>query len=305
MDSVAKFRPDSDAPVVRCGFCHAHNRLEDVESARVPSNVRRCAHESFVVWRCPSCRSLHSIGPENLDAYYAKYPIFDQTLSYPLRCAFRSREWHLRGLGLRPGGSVLDYGCAGGTFVDFLGKRGFEATGYDPNVGAHSTKPSRSTRYDAVVSYDVIEHVEDPEGMLVELSQWCRPGGIVVIGTPEADQVSLDELEKYAFELHQPYHRHLLSRTALLAMAKRSGLRTVGVRPRFCYDTPFPFVNTQFIWRYAQSCDNTLDCTLDIPRLSVLARNPSLIAWGLLGYLVPHRGSMVAAFVRDDSETVE
>ena len=184
MDHVVERFSAAPTERVRCGFCNTTSRFDEVESALVPSNVRRCSNESFLVWRCPRCGSPHSLGPEDLSGYYAKYPIFDQTLSYPIRSAFRCREWHMRSLGVKRGSKILDYGCAGGLFVDYLSRRGFETRGYDPNVDRYATLPAEDERFDAIVTYDVIEHVEEPQDMMRSLARRCRPGGIVIVGPP-------------------------------------------------------------------------------------------------------------------------
>ncbi|MGC4064040.1 MAG: class I SAM-dependent methyltransferase [Polyangiaceae bacterium] len=217
-------------------------------------------------------------------------------MSYAMRCAFRTRTAFLERVGIGRGSHVLDYGCATGLFVRYLRKHGYRAEGFDPNVEEFRDTSLREGTYDAVVSYDVIEHVEKPEALLGRLASLIKPGGRLVIGTPDASKIDLAKPEKYAFELHQPYHVHILSGRQLMRLAERANLRPLSVRNRFCYDTIYPFVNTQFIWRYARACDNTLDSTLDIPRRDVLWRQPSLLFWALCGYFYPHRGSLVAAF---------
>ena len=56
-------------------------------------------------------------------------------------------------------GSILDFGCGKGELVDRLRQNGFSAYGYDPAVAEYSVLPER--RFDLVVCFDVLEHVEE------------------------------------------------------------------------------------------------------------------------------------------------
>lgn len=63
--------------------------------------------------------------------------------------------------------SILDYGCGKGRLALGLSRYGFsvnvDVTGYDPAVPQFATRPDR--RFDAVVSIDVLEHIE-PEHLV-------------------------------------------------------------------------------------------------------------------------------------------
>src|SRR4029077_18583025 len=96
-----------------------------IEIARVRSNVRRFQAESFAVWRCPACRSIHARDEVDLDHYYRHYPFHGQQ---PSRIASLFYERILRRLqraGLRRTDTVLDHGCGGGLFVEHLLARGY------------------------------------------------------------------------------------------------------------------------------------------------------------------------------------
>ena len=71
---------------------------------------------------------------------------------------------------------------------------------------------------------DVIEHVEEPTELLDRIISLTKPGGTICIGSPNADQLDLGQLDKCVHSLHQPYHLHILSAQALRAMAGERGL---------------------------------------------------------------------------------
>jgi 2-polyprenyl-3-methyl-5-hydroxy-6-metoxy-1,4-benzoquinol methylase len=99
---------------------------------------------------------------------------------------------------------VLEVGSGNGLGTAFLAQNASQATGieiepyyYDAAVKINRRKNIEfllqsifdhdlSRKYDAVVSFDVIEHLKEEDGaLLVErMAQHCKPNGMVVIGTP-------------------------------------------------------------------------------------------------------------------------
>lgn len=98
------------------------------------------------------------------------------------------------------GGKLLDVGCFSGIFLSNARNRGFECVGVEPNEDAflhlrnaqgfevvHGSLKSAhfDTKSFAVVSFlDVIEHVPDPVGELRETFRIIRPGGWLILTTP-------------------------------------------------------------------------------------------------------------------------
>jgi SAM-dependent methyltransferase len=91
------------------------------------------------------------------------------------------------------GGTVLEIGpglrptapIATSTFVDAsvhavrrLDARGGRA------VAAGGTLPFSDGSFDAVLAFEVIEHVEDDVGLIAEIARVSRPGAILVLSTP-------------------------------------------------------------------------------------------------------------------------
>ena len=111
-----------------------------------------------------------------------------------------------------PNARVADVGAGRGHFSAVLGRqlenrRGlvpsehvfpcdvipetFEAAGLEcARTRPDGTLPFDDDRFDAVVSIEVIEHVEDQFAFLRELARVARPGGLVVVTTPNVLNVS-------------------------------------------------------------------------------------------------------------------
>lgn len=95
---------------------------------------------------------------------------------------------------------VLDFGCGSGILVDELSRKGYQSYGLDiseeaikfgnlqgiKNLGiidSHKIDFPDNT-FDAVVTLDVLEHLEDEEWALNEISRVLKPGGTAVVMVP-------------------------------------------------------------------------------------------------------------------------
>ena len=125
----------------------------------------------------------------------------------------------LRLLDLR-GGRVLDVGCGTGRVAIALSLRGFDVDAVDiaadvveqgrelagrcgTDVAFSVADFSRSeprfvdSAYDAVVCSEVLEHVEDWRGIVDNIARVLKPGGVLVLTTPN-DPAQFSVLDEYA-----------------------------------------------------------------------------------------------------------
>jgi len=104
----------------------------------------------------------------------------------------------LPSLGLRCGARILDAPCGGAASLTCaLRKRGFDAVGADidseaatqlgkafENVNLNAPLPWANGSFDAVVSTEGIEHLENHFAFLREVHRILKPGGVLVLTTP-------------------------------------------------------------------------------------------------------------------------
>jgi len=99
-------------------------------------------------------------------------------------------------------GKLLDVGAGDGTLASRLRTEGFQVSAVDLitrdfqprdieiRVGnLNSGIPYADGEFDAAVATEVIEHLENPWMFIRELHRITRPGGTVVISTPNMDSV--------------------------------------------------------------------------------------------------------------------
>lgn len=281
-----------------CNLCENPRTLDEaVEKGQVPCDVRHFAGNLFTIWRCVNCNSLHSAEDVDLADYYAHYPLQNQRLDFPTRISYRDRLRLLAKQAVRRSDRILDYGCGTGAFVAFLREKGYRyADGFDPFITAYADRKVLRVKYDAVVSYEVMEHVDDPKQFLSELSDLTCPRGLIVIGTPNADYLSVTKKAPHDIELSQPYHRHILSERTLLYLGQERGLLPVHIYRRMPMDSLVPGVNTRFMWTYINLMGGMIDAAVEPPGIWVILRSPALLFYTFFGYFFPPRGNMLVSF---------
>jgi 2-polyprenyl-3-methyl-5-hydroxy-6-metoxy-1,4-benzoquinol methylase len=145
--------------------------------------------------------------------------------------------------GRRPGGVVVDVGCGGGHLHGELGGLFDRYVGID--LISYPGAPSEARRVladlerplpladevaDVAIAVETIEHLENPRALVRELARVARPGGFVVITTPnQLSALSLLTLiarRRFAAfqDVHYPAHRTALLETDLRRIVAEAGL---------------------------------------------------------------------------------
>lgn len=144
-------------------------------------------------------------------------------------------------LGAGRPGRLLEVGCGSGRFLDRMRRAGWavQGTDIDPAVAArirgryaididvgelHSLRYAADS-FDAVALSQVIEHVHDPRQLLAECRRLLRPGGRLVLSTPNARGLAHRRYGRFWRGLEPPRHLQVFTPQALARCVTDAGLR--------------------------------------------------------------------------------
>jgi len=156
----------------------------------------------FDVVRCRSC-GLVFVWPlptaEALEAFYSAGGYHAEVDEAERRRTFADRLARIEELAPRRG-RLLDVGCAAGLFLDVARAEGWDVAGVDLNRNSVDAARERGLdvrrgdladqefpqgAFDAITLFDLIEHTGDPRTLLARCRALLRPGGLLVITTPD------------------------------------------------------------------------------------------------------------------------
>jgi 2-polyprenyl-3-methyl-5-hydroxy-6-metoxy-1,4-benzoquinol methylase len=184
--------------------------------------------------------------------------LWDASLAPHVAASYQARMALLAGIAERltgPTGKLLDVGCSQGTLGLMLAERGLRVELLDVrgpsiayararhehgdvafHVGTLGPSCPPASDYDLVMCTEVIEHVPAPSELLLALKQKVRPGGALLLTTPNADyllgrlptyanapQATIDDAEPNSMD--GDAHRYLYTREELIALVRGAGFK--------------------------------------------------------------------------------
>jgi 2-polyprenyl-3-methyl-5-hydroxy-6-metoxy-1,4-benzoquinol methylase len=228
--------------VPSCPQCGADTR----RLLRALDYNRRTDDTTFSYYRCPSCR-LTFLWPLPIDMglFYAN-EYYGIPASAEMAGAGAEPERYKIDLVRQyvDSGRLLEIGPAWGGFALLARDAGFavEAIERDASccdflrevvrVGVHEGDDPAAIltllpMYDVIALWQVIEHLDDPWSVLGEAVEHVKPGGVLVIATPNPDAFQFRLLRRRWTHLDAPRHTQLIPIGLLRSWGARHALRTL------------------------------------------------------------------------------
>ena len=142
----------------------------------------------------------------------------------------------------QPGGDLLEIGCGNGDRLTLLRDFGWKVVGVEPDIGAAKLATARGLDvrpttlqpesfpagcFDAVLMSHVIEHVPDPQETIRVCQRLLRPGGVLVMLTPNTESLGYRWFGEDWLHLDPPRHLNLFNSRNLPKLCADAGLTDV------------------------------------------------------------------------------
>lgn len=192
-----------------CIICEG-NRFTEVY------DLKKISNKPYKIIKCLNCNlvSIYPIPTRNFIKEYYNNPL------YPKSAYFRNMtvnfygspevKLFLKGLNLiekfyHEKGKILDVGCSSGVFLNMAKSRGWETVGIDISkdfvnyakknfeldvrLGYLEDFSFEENSLDVITLWDLVEHLTEPNKLLIEVYRILKPGGIILILTPDQDSL--------------------------------------------------------------------------------------------------------------------
>lgn len=232
-------------PAPRCPMCAADRA------------VPRFTHGTYTIFACRACRGGFAWPrprPDELDdvydeAYASRYAAGTMNEVEFGRERFQRLEKSLRKLAPRlldgSSGRLLDVGCASGRLAREFLDRGWRAEGVEflprlaeqarlegiaVHVGDFTRLELRASSYDLITMFHVIEHFEFPLDAAVKCRDLLRPGGLLVLETPNWRGIGALLRGSRWSHIIPPEHLSYFGPSALRELVLRAGFSSARAR---------------------------------------------------------------------------
>ena len=173
--------------------------LADSGIALAEGPLRRCVECGQLISNATEAQYLHSLG--RFDTAAGTLP-GSNALSRHEQNSARRLDRIAAALQRTPSAiKLLDVGCSSGAFLLTARRLGFHTEGVEPSADAAQTARNAGlsvftgyleqarfaeTAFDAITLIEIVEHLRDPLALLQECARILRPGGVVLVTTPNA-----------------------------------------------------------------------------------------------------------------------
>lgn len=278
--------------IPRCPACGAGIR---------PCFEADCGGRRMAVSRCDGCGSYVKdpfFGAAELEGIYGRYDHhearFDPSPGELDALAAKVRRIERDSPGR---GDLLEVGCSRGWLLSLARRRGWNARGLEiegsardhllPEVsgsvdfiaGEAGFAGIEASRYDVICSYQVFEHLLDPAAALASWVRALRPGGLLVLDTPNAGSLGARLHGRRWVHHTRTEHFTLFTLRALRGLLRAHGLRVLRVNgggaPPVCSASGRPSARRIFRFRGLARAARALVRGLGLgDTLEIMARKP-------------------------------
>ena len=206
---------------------------------------RNITQETFNHYRCSQCELIFIMPiPANLAEYYPESYHFVPKSSDYLEEGSKPENYKIEIVqGFVNHGRLLEIGPAYGSFTYLAKKAGFEVDAIEMNtrcceflnkvVGVNAINSQdpivtleQMEPYDVIALWHVIEHLPDPWPTLEAIYKKLKPGGIIVLATPNPGSLQFKIMGSHWPHVDAPRHLMLIPMKLLAEKLESLGMQT-------------------------------------------------------------------------------
>lgn len=223
-----------------CSFCNTKSPLYFCSK----DYNRKVTQETFNHYRCPQCNLIFILPiPEELANYYPdKYHGIPKSVE-ELDVISKNENYKIETIQRFSGkGRLLEIGPSYGGFTYLAKKAGYEVDAIEMNknccqflsevVGINAINSNNAIEmmkhkvvYDVVALWHVLEHLTNPWLTLDAACASLKPGGIMVLSTPNPDAFQFKIMRRYWPHLDAPRHVMMIPMKLLTEKLESLGMK--------------------------------------------------------------------------------
>jgi 2-polyprenyl-3-methyl-5-hydroxy-6-metoxy-1,4-benzoquinol methylase len=228
-----------------CRICSASEWLILYEGPIRIGKFGEYSKDNHVVWKCSKCQSGF-IARTPLDYEKSDYREMvdgsDKPSSfYKLHDKEMVGKLKILGTDNIRGKVIADAGCGAGPFLDLIKGFASKTIAVEPTKSFHHELRAKghvtysysrealkdwSESVDIVVSFAVVEHIENPIEFLKEIKSLLKPNGFLLLGTPNTDDWLLEFLPGiYDRFFYRYVHTWYFNRESIQSLSQRAGFK--------------------------------------------------------------------------------
>ena len=199
--------------------------------------------EEFDYLRCSNCGMVYispSLNETVLYNFYSKEDSYSKVLNNKVQMELDWKKFEY-GLDLieeyiKKRDWLLDIGCGDGLFLEAARERGWMVRGEEINRGCLKRLEEKAIvvmetpvsearlHYDCITLWTVLEHINDPRKLLMEIHRALKPGGVLLILVPNVDSLANRILHEKSTTF-SPTHVNLFSHETLTRLLREVGFK--------------------------------------------------------------------------------
>lgn len=171
-------------------------------------------------------------------------------------------------------GNLLEIGCATGYFLEMALQRGWKVKGIEISQWAANIAMKKlggnciinssiekainsleNKKYDAIVAWDVIEHLSDPQNILKKICQLLTPNGLFAITTPDSSGLLSSLTGKFWLNYRKvPEHIYFFDKNSISQLLSQLGF-TIILTKSHGKHTPIGIIINRLLQIFGFNCN--------------------------------------------------